>query len=203
MRRVAFYIDGFNVYHALQENPEYWKYKWLSYAKLAQCYVTAADRVVKICYFTAYVTWDRGKETRHRNYTAALRTTDVDIVHGAFRRRERRCRLCGGTYRTFEEKQTDVNIAINLFEGAVKDIYDAAIIVSADSDLAPAIEAVKSAFPHKEIGVVLPIGRPAEYLKKISDFHVKMKRKHLQTSQFEDIVELGDGRKAVRPPSWR
>jgi hypothetical protein len=32
---------------------------------------------------------------------------------------------------------------------------------------------------------------------------MKMKRKHLQTSQFEDIVDLGDGRNAIRPPSWR
>ena len=35
MNRVLFFIDGFNVYHALQEKPQYHKYKWLDYSALA------------------------------------------------------------------------------------------------------------------------------------------------------------------------
>jgi len=101
------------------------------------------------------------------------------------------------------KKLTDVNIAIQLFEAAIKDRFDTAMIVSGDSDLIPSIEAVKSAFPAKRIGVVIPIGRRAEALKNSCDFHIKMKEKHLRTSQFPEEIDLGDDKKLVRPSSWR
>jgi hypothetical protein len=39
MARVAVFIDGFNVYHALDGNPVWGKFKWLDYAALARCYI--------------------------------------------------------------------------------------------------------------------------------------------------------------------
>ena len=47
MARVAFFIDGFNVYHALHDAPvvrpsddpqRYRRYKWLDHSALARCY---------------------------------------------------------------------------------------------------------------------------------------------------------------------
>jgi len=83
------------------------------------------------------------------------------------------------------------------------DAFDVAVIISGDSDLVPAIESIKSAFPGKQIGVVIPIGRPAEHLKKAADFHMKMKRKHLASSQFDDTVRLAGGGQVNRPDSWK
>ena len=51
MPRIAFFIDGFNVYHALDERKKYWKYKWLNYAKLANCYITTKDTLKDIFYW--------------------------------------------------------------------------------------------------------------------------------------------------------
>ncbi|GAJ06134.1 unnamed protein product, partial [marine sediment metagenome] len=65
-----------------------------------------------------------------------------------------------------EEERTDVNIAIYLFKLAIQDKFDKAYIISGDSDLIPSIEAVKILFPHKQIGVTIPIGRRAELLKQ-------------------------------------
>jgi uncharacterized LabA/DUF88 family protein len=48
-------------------------------------------------------------------------------------------------------KQTDVNIAIYLFEEAFKNHYDTSFILTADTDLAPAILSVKRNFPEKRI----------------------------------------------------
>lgn len=101
----------------------------------------------------------------------------------------------------FEEKQTDVNIAIKLFQTAIADLYDTALIVSGDSDLIPAIEAVKQTFPDKRVTVVIPIGRRAEALKHAAHAHMKMKVKHLATSQFEDRIQKGD-LILTRPISW-
>ena len=202
MSRVMFLFDGFNLYHALQQNPATHKYKGLDLSRLASCYVTKKDQITDILYFTAYATWNPDKVKRHRTYVRALQTRDVRVIFGKFRQRDRQCPKCGETYRTFEEKETDVNIAIQLFEAAIKDQFDTAVIVSGDSDLIPSIEAVKSTFPAKRIGVVIPMGRRAEALKNSCDLHIKMKEKHLRTSQFPDEIDLGDDEKLVRP-AWR
>ena len=107
------------------------------------------------------------------------------------------------TYKTFEEKQTDVNIAIQLFKLAIQDKYDKAFIISGDSDLIPSIEAVKSTFPNKQIGVIIPIGRSAEQLKQTCDFYMKMKEKHLNASMLPDVLNLGNGKKLERPTYWK
>ena len=42
MSRYCIYIDGFNVYYALQQ-PSYRKYKWLNYRKLAESVIGNND----------------------------------------------------------------------------------------------------------------------------------------------------------------
>lgn len=203
MNRVAIFIDGFNIYHALNDDPSYHKYKWLNLEKFSKCFIGPKDNIVDICYFTAYTTWDQQKLARHKNYVMALRLVNVQIILGAFRRKDRICRICHKQYKTFEEKQTDVNIAIKLFQTAIADLWDTALIISGDSDLIPAIQAIKTTFPTKQIGIVIPIGRRAEELKQISDFHRKVKKKHLETCQFDDIITIDENHILKRPDSWK
>jgi hypothetical protein len=61
MARIVVYVDGFNVYHALQRNPSYHKYKWLDYPALARCYVGGSDVLEKLYLFTAFATWNPDK----------------------------------------------------------------------------------------------------------------------------------------------
>ena len=86
---------------------------------------------------------------------------------------------------------------------AIQDKYDNAIIVSGDSDLIPSIKAVQETFPTKRIGIVIPIGRRAEELKNVTDFHYKMKEKHLKTSLFDQEIDLGNDQKIICPLDWR
>jgi uncharacterized LabA/DUF88 family protein len=87
-------------------------------------------------------------------------------MYGEFKRKDKFCRLCRREYRSSEEKQTDVNIALELFRLAYLDKYDRAVIISGDTDLIPAIKAVRATFPQKQIGVILPIGKSSEDLVK-------------------------------------
>ena len=203
MNRIVFFIDGFNLYHSLDCNVAYYKYKWLNLDKLAHCFVTSNDKIEKVFYFTTYATWDQVKLVKHQIYVKALQFVGVEVVFGAFRYVDKTCRICRKQYKTFEEKQTDVNIAIKLFQAAVQDLWDTAIIISGDSDLIPAIKAVKSTFPAKRIGLVIPIGRRAEELKQVVGFHMKLKEKHLVTSQFEDEITIDGGIKLTRPATWK
>ena len=46
-------------------------------------------------------------------------------------------------YKNFEEKRTDVNIALHILEDGLLNVYDKAFVISADSDISPSIESVK------------------------------------------------------------
>jgi len=202
MRRTTFFIDGFNLYHALNNDDRLHRYKWLDFSRLAQCYVTGKDAIEDIYYFTALASWNPGKMKRHKVFLQALRACGIKIVYGMFKKVDRKCRLCHREYQTYEEKMTDVNIAVYLMNLAFQDRYDRAILVSGDTDLIPAIEAVQKTFPEKEVGVVIPIGRSSEQMKQVCSFHMKMKEKHLKTSMFPEKIDLGHGRILHRPSSW-
>jgi uncharacterized LabA/DUF88 family protein len=203
MRRVIFFIDGFNLYHALDHNPNFHKYKWLNLSKLAKCYVKRKDKIVDIYYFTALATWSQSKVKKHKTYIKALELEGVKVVYGKFKKRDKKCQVCKRNYRTYEEKETDVNIATKLFQLAIEGRYDIAIIITGDSDLLPAIDGLRATFPGKEIGVVIPIGRRAEDLKASCDFHMKMKEKHLRSSLFPETINFGTGQKISCPPTWK
>lgn len=202
MKKAIALIDGFNLYHAIDEIRGGQKYKWLNLRKLVECFISKSEELGEVTYFSAYATWKPEKVARHKLYVNALKIAKVNTVISEFRTVQKFCHLCKKIYNAHEEKRTDVQIAINLFKGAIQDLYDKAIIVSADSDLAPAIEGVKRLFPAKQIHLLIPIQRRAEFLKNKVDSYSKIKRKHLASSQFDEIIDLGDGKKLIRPATW-
>ena len=221
MARYCFYVDGFNLYHALNDpyfyepnkprSPDtqyyrYRKYKWLNLRELARRTVRARDTIAGVVFFTTYAPWkwkqDSDIETRHKQYVRALRAERVDIVQGRFLQREEQCHACGKTYAGHIEKRTDVNIALRLLSDAIDDMYDRAVIISADSDLLPAIDTVHKHAPDKEVGVMFPIGRTSFDLRQKADFRFKMPERLLAACQFPDEVQIG--RSTVRrPDSWK
>lgn len=203
MSKVYVLVDGFNLYHALDTNPAYHPCKWLSLTKLAKCFILGRDALQGVEYFTTLATWDPAKVVRHRLFIKANEAEGVRVTYGEFKRKQRKCPECKSLIKTFEEKQTDVNIALRLFELAVQDRYDKAIIVSGDTDLIPAVKTVQKTFPGKKIGVVIPIGRASEDLKAQTDFHHRMKVQHILSSRFEDILTLTDGSVLECPECWR
>jgi hypothetical protein len=59
---------------------------------------------------------------RHRQDTylqaLAVRSTRLDIVEGRFQLKRIQCRTCGASRVGYEEKETDVSIAVSLVEDA-------------------------------------------------------------------------------------
>lgn len=86
----------------------------------------------------------------------------------------------------------------------MNDSCDTIMLVSGDSDLVPAVRAVKASFPSKGIGLIVPIGRSWKELQGYCDFRMKMKEKHLESSQFPDTVVLDAATQTTvtRPTSW-
>src|SRR5580693_9334184 len=140
MAKVICFVDGFNLYHALDyfesgpNHNKFRKYKWLNLKKLASMFVFGKDTLEEVLYFTTIATWDAGKTVRHKLYIKALESQGVHTIYGEFKRKKKHCRLCGGDFPSVEEKQTDVNIALRLLVRAIQERYDKAIIISGDTD---------------------------------------------------------------------
>lgn len=205
MERVIAFIDGFNMYHSLIE-ARLNNRKWLDYAALAKAFTRVSDQdLTEVYYFSALVPWDQAKAARHKVYIKALQFSGVNVVLGKYKRVTRNCRgSCREKYATFEEKETDVNIAVFMLKLAMLDSYDAALLFSGDSDLVPAVKAVKAVAPHKHIKVVVPFDRSAVDLKNICDSSAKIKRHHLDRHQFPDpiVVNAAKGVTIPRPVEW-
>jgi hypothetical protein len=156
MTPVRFYIDGFNVYHALVKFRDD-KVKWLDLSALAERLILpATETITGIHYFSAYANWLAGPMYRHEQYVKALKATGVDCVMGHFKVKDRHCKSCGSRWHAHEEKETDVSIGIHLLNDAYKGRYEKAYLVTRDSDLMPAVRMVRAEFPNKEIVAVAP-----------------------------------------------
>lgn len=205
--RVTAFIDGFNLYHALDDLDRPYL-KWLNLSALCQHFAPRPQfELDPIYYFTAYATWRPSAFRRHREYMTALRAVGVTPILGNFKYKNRECRTCGSTWQDHEEKETDVNIALHLLLGAVKDEYDRALLISGDSDLSPAVRAVKKECPGKDIRIVAPVGRAYSmelYRAAGGKRHCRqMKPFHVERSLFDEQVEDSSGAVvAVRPSKY-
>ncbi len=201
--RVAFFIDGCNLYHSLPVCGGFRQYRWLDLRRLAECFYNPR-RIGQIIYFTAYADWSQSKTNRHRTYIQAQRNRDVAVEFGEFHKIKKRCRaVCKRTYLTHEEKQTDVNIAIKLLELAVKDEYDTAVLVTGDSDMVPGIKAVERLYPDKQVHVLIPPSSRAKALMQACHAHHTIKKSHLANSQLPNPVQLSNGKDLTCPPEWQ
>jgi NYN domain len=161
-----------------------------------------------VYYFSAYATWLPDAYRRHRQYVKALGAVGVTPVMAQFKEKGRGCLSCGSRWIAHEEKETDVNIALHMLDDAYKDRFDRALLVSADSDLAPPIRMVLDRFPKKQIRVLTPIGRNHSWalvnaaggLKSSK----KLSRAHLDMSLLpKRIVDTKGNVIATRPNSYK
>lgn len=157
--------------------------------------------------FSGFNCQSRDKVKRHKRLTEALKSRGVKIVEGKFKKKERVIRISNQlslTYKTHEEKQTDVNIALHLLQSAMNDDYDTAMIVTNDTDLVPAIRAIKQNFPGKRIEVIFPLDSYSKELDVLCDSHKRIKEMHLKTCQLPDtVVDATTGITVRCPDSWK
>lgn len=175
--------------------------KWLDLHALAKSICGADETLAAVKYFSAYATWRTGAIGRHRTYVAALKHAGVECVIGHFKEKHRRCATCGATWIGHEQKETDVAIAVELTVDAFTDAFHRALIVSADSDLAPAVRSAHRNFPDKTINVIAPPGRKGHARDLNPLFEITPGR--LAKCLLPDSAKDGDGKVLfVRPAAW-
>lgn len=131
--RVACYIDGFNFYHSLDDlqKPHL---KWVDLWALSKSLCRGGETLEKVAYFSAFATWRPEAYARHRQYVAALKNSGVECHMARFSEQKARCVKCGATWKRHEEKETDVHFSLTFLEDAIDDVFDRAIVISADGD---------------------------------------------------------------------
>ena len=157
-KRVSVYVDGFNLYHALDALGQN-HLKWLNLWALSETLVREGEFVTAVKFFTAYAKWKTASYRRQQRYVAALQAHGVEVIEGRFKKKIFRCRGCNVQYTTHEEKETDVNIGVHLMADALKDRFDRALVISADTDLNSAVTLARNETTGKLIDVVAPPGR--------------------------------------------
>ena len=203
MARVIVFIDGFNVYHALCEHGQAWRCKWIDYWKLAETYVVGDDQLVGACWFTAYQTWgDPEKVKRHKRLEKVQRDRGVEVVRGRYGPTTEYCPTCKKEYPGHEEKATDINIALKMFEYSHADRMDKAILISADSDYEPVFHTLRRLFPRKKYGIIVPIGRTGDRVRHAANFQRRMTLDDLQAAKLPNSVQLRDGTILTIPDEW-
>lgn len=213
--RVVCYVDGFNLYFGLRDTGLR-RYYWLNVRRLAENLLRGHQVLVETKYFTARISGAmRGdppsraarlnaKRRRQSDFLEALETlSDFHIHEGHYLAKSVTCRNCGASWRSHEEKMTDVNIATELLMDAFHNRFDTALIVSGDSDLVPPIRAVLRDSPGKRVVVAFPQGRISQQLKQAASAWLTIGRKKHKDSQFPDEVTKPDGCVLHRPIQWQ
>lgn len=208
-RRTIVYVDGFNLYYgAVKGTP----YKWLDIEKYFRL-LRPDDELQAIRYFTALISGPRAPN--QLAYLQALGTQPLlDIVLGTFKRRRIKCgysechHLTPGdrVFSRYEEKRTDVNIAIHMLDDALGHRCDHQILVSGDSDLVPAIRMIRRRSPNILTSVYVPAQAEqrgyAVELRSAAHTNRLLPTRLLRYAQFPAQVPSGPGSFITKPTSW-
>lgn len=223
--KVNVYIDGFNFYYAAIEGTPY---KWLDFRLLCeQCLLQHDTHRVK--YFTVRVkarSHDSSQPERQQAYLSALHAKGVSIHFGKFRERTKSGVIAPGypgagqrvKVLVSEEKGSDVNLATELLIDGFRGDYEAAIVMSDDSDLLAPIRAVRQILK-LPVGILNPFPEfdPAtgkqRYRKDLvraaiggdqstAWFYAHLDHSLLPGCLLPDPVVDREGRQIFKPKSW-
>ncbi|MDD2817108.1 MAG: NYN domain-containing protein [Thiotrichaceae bacterium] len=216
------YVDGYNMYYGcLKNSPD----KWLDIKKLFDGILhiqNPESQLLKVKFFTAPIkanvashgTKAQASQQTYHNALKKMYPECLEIINGYYSlekatplkyitppdkaQREAIWKL--------EEKQTDVNIAITAYRDIAKQKAEQLVFVSNDTDLVPALAAIREDYPDTKIGVIIPIrensARPNnKQLSQYADWtrnHIK--DSELSASHLPDKVPTH--KKPIRKPDY-
>lgn len=210
--RTIVYIDGFNLYYGVFKAWQFERYKWLNFDE----YFTRllpGNNVIAIKYFSALLEHQPAACARQSVYWEALKTLALTkIIPGNFKSKSVKCRnrACGlagdRVFDTWEEKRTDVNIALEILGDAYQGLADEIVLVSGDSDLAPALQAIRTRFPTRVRLYVPaafnPIRGRAAALRALAHKARNFDGALCAHTQFPNPITLPDGTNINKPATW-
>jgi len=187
---------------------------WLDLQKLAER-IVQNRHLVGVKYFTARIKGDPQKQDRQNAFLDAIHwhCDKVQTFEGRYLLREMICRKCHQVSndmacprcktlnRMPEEKKSDVNIATQMLKDAYENLFDTAYLISADSDLVPPVEVIRSMTPSKRVIVVFPPNRFSLELKNAASTQLFISGSIIRQSRLPDEVQKPNGKITI-PAEW-
>ncbi len=229
--RVSFLVDGFNLYHSIraaERATDLRPLRWLDLRALCTTLVSSGfgpgAELEGVYYFSALAYHLQRPEVvrRHRAFLEALEDTGVRVSLARFKKKTTRaslsrCRffISGKRWKLrlpfskvmvavkgFEEKETDVAIAVKMLELAQSGRTDCLVLMSGDTDLCPGVDGVRRISPSVGLRVAFPYHRYNKDLDRRADGRFRISPRLMAANQFPDPYVLKSGRVVTKPPSW-
>jgi Uncharacterized conserved protein len=213
VERVTFLIDGFNLYHSVRSASVKLGLKagtkWLDIPALCRSYLHLFGRdavMHEIHWFSAFAKHLEATKpdvtARHAAYARCLEDAGVLVELSRFKKKRMRCDKCGANLTRHEEKETDVAVAAKLLEICFTDAADRIVLVTGDTDVAPAVRTAKRLFPHKQVGFAFPFDRKNDELAQLGGTSFVMSKEAYVRHQFADPYVTRDGTAIPKPAKW-
>src|SRR5690606_23559616 len=215
MKKTIVYVDGFNLYYgSLKKTP----YRWLDMRALFKALLNPDHDIKTIKYFTARVSATEDNPDVHVRQDAYLRAVvandpSVEIIEGHYLSSVVHMKLAtppakGKAFVEVikrEEKGSDVNLAVHLLNDAWRKEFEAAVVVSNDSDLAESLRLVRRLSKFMKIIVLTPGCPPKRHtsaqLKRWANGTRYISAEALAASQLPNPVLDGDN-PIYKPSGW-
>lgn len=145
--RIGIFFDGKNFYRGWRATAEG---VVIDFVRLSEWLVArvGGSRLWGAYYYTGIETGEPAKTEGQRKLVAFL--DQLELLRGFFvhrfprKARQRRCEKCGAINTYSQEKEVDTTMVADMLRLAAVNAFDAAILVSGDSDHAPAVEGVRA-----------------------------------------------------------
>ena len=203
-KRVIVYIDGFNFYYGIKNKP--WnKYYWIYIVALFEQFMRENQELIKVKYFSARPLDNKGKFQRQNAFFQANQNNDkFQLILGKYQQKNINCKNCNSIIPSYEEKQSDVNLATQIVTDAYQDNCDVIILVSADSDMIPAIKIAMLA--GKEVYAYFPPTHNSGNIRhtiKGKPIMLERYRNRFKKALMPDTITLKNGFTITIPDSWK
>ncbi|OZB82076.1 MAG: hypothetical protein B7X41_16390 [Microbacterium sp. 14-71-5] len=161
--------------------------------------------IVQVKYFTAIVLNEPEAQARQDRYLDALRGLypgRLTVIKGQFQEKPRHCKACGASWVSYEEKQTDVNIAVHLVADVAAGRADSYMLMTADTDIIPAVKMAWGANPDANIFAHFPPHRGSVAIRRLMPSSRKTTVTRVREALLPLEVELANGAIFRCPDKW-
>ena len=207
--RTIVYIDWFNLYYGIIEKSGY---RWVNLSTLFNSILKSRHNIVAIKFFTANLlvignnhTVKKEQENFHR--ALSIFNPEIEMFFGKFIEKTVRISPTLNAplsktieFNTFEEKETDVNLAVEMMSDFYLNKFDCAVLVSNDSDFSSVLNKIHSQ-SSKSIGLITPgkQTRASFRLSRFATFKRRIALSHLKDNQLPNQIPNSN---IIKPPRW-
>lgn len=216
MKKTIIYIDGYNLYYGLLKNNP--RGKWLDLKSFVASLLRPDHEITAIKFFTARIRpypYDIAAVERQKIYLQALSSIDkIQVCEGFYNKNKvwlpllnEKCKSCSesrnGMARVvkFEEKRSDVNIAVSAMIDAARTDAECFVLITGDSDQVGTIEALRYEFG-KKVLVFNPHAAVSDHLKRAASYYSHIPVTLPESCRLPDSIVMPNNRILHCPLAW-